>query len=290
MKIPTHWSRATFCDYDDHGSKKCFAATAYSYESLEDAKAKALERAKFICSRVLGFAHLDRYEYGSTPLREPVVEEIRYGNHIAAVITRNRYGALVLNSNSVLFVDIDCTDSPSGSRGFWSSLFFGIGASAKQATMEKSVSEHIAKIDAWVAIRPAHSLRVYRTAAGLRLIFTDRLYEPQSTSVSAIFSELGADPLYAKLTRAQECFRARLTPKPWRVGYSPLNQVATYPWESRDHEEGVKRWVDGYVGKNSAYKVCHFVKSFGAAPSGIIAHIVDTHDRMTRPDDPLPMA
>jgi len=61
--------------------------------------------------------------------------------------------------------------------------------------------------------------RVYRTFAGCRVACTSR---PFAWAVDAWQAErlmrfLDADPKYAALCGKQKCYRARLTPKPWRV-------------------------------------------------------------------------
>ena len=48
-----------------------------------------------------------RYEYSDRPLREETIQEIRNGDGISAVFTRNSYGAIVLNTNRVMFVNVD---------------------------------------------------------------------------------------------------------------------------------------------------------------------------------------
>ena len=40
-------------------------------------------------------------------MREEIVEGVRSGNEIAGIVTRNGYGALVLNARQALFIDVD---------------------------------------------------------------------------------------------------------------------------------------------------------------------------------------
>lgn len=61
------------------------------------------------------------------------------------------------------------------------------------------------------------SFRVYETAGGLRAIETSRSWDPTDYHTKRIMKSVSADPLYIALCKSQECFRARLTPKPWRL-------------------------------------------------------------------------
>jgi hypothetical protein len=74
------------------------------------------------------------------------------------------------------------------------------------------------KIENWSRNHPEWGWRIYRTRAGLRLLATQGLVEADSDVADGVFEALGADPLYRKLCKTQKCFRARLTPKPWRCG------------------------------------------------------------------------
>ncbi len=58
--------------------------------------------------------------YLDRPMREPVLREVKKDNgELAAVVTRNSYGCLVLNTARVMFVDVDLPElKPEG--GFWS--------------------------------------------------------------------------------------------------------------------------------------------------------------------------
>jgi hypothetical protein len=57
------------------------------------------------------------------------------------------------------------------------------------------------------------------------------LFDPTSAITLAALRELGSDPKYVQLAKAQECFRARLTPKPWRCGVRQSSRV--YPREDQ---------------------------------------------------------
>jgi hypothetical protein len=107
----------------------------------------------------------------------------------------------------------------------------------------------------------------------------DRLYEPRSAETSDLLKELGSDPLYNRLTSKQECFRARLTPKPWRCGCKSPPHI--YPWKDAQAERSYRDWERRYTETTKAYGVCELVETCGrATPSEEIAQIVELHDRM----------
>jgi hypothetical protein len=69
--------------------------------SVEDAQVRAKEKAEKVKRKIKGEKHLfDEYE---AEIREEILQII--DNHSA--ITRNRYGAQVLNVEKILILDID---------------------------------------------------------------------------------------------------------------------------------------------------------------------------------------
>jgi hypothetical protein len=89
------------------------------------------------------------------------------------------------------------------------------------------------------------------------------------------------EPLYVTLTRKQECFRARLTSKPWRCGNPrPPN---SFPWDSPKAEAAFRKWEDAYTKRDSKYKVWNLIREFGS-PADIseLRTVVDVHDRGVR--------
>src|SRR5262249_31921798 len=116
MKIARYWTRA-----EDSSDGVRIVARGWSDESLESARAKAREIAKRVAERVLrGASQAQRYPYGDRPLPEPVIRE--FAN---AVVTRNVYGALVLNTSRLMFVDVDHKKAPPKSGGGLLSSLFG---------------------------------------------------------------------------------------------------------------------------------------------------------------------
>ena len=106
MKIPPYWSKAQHPVENSNGRTDSVSACGWSFSSLEDAKAQASLRAKRIFDIVSRGQKPDTYDYCDRPVKEEIIREILDEKEQIALITRNRYGALVLNSAKVLFADI----------------------------------------------------------------------------------------------------------------------------------------------------------------------------------------
>jgi len=137
-------------------------------------------------------------------LMEPIVHRVGAGG----IITRNSYGVLVLNSPSVMFVDVDIN----GEDIIHKSRFGGDIKSAHN--LLKAFTKY-----------SGLSFQVYKTKNGLRLLELTRIWDARGQETAEVFSDLGADPLFAQLCKSQGTFRARLEPKPWRVRSSAINAV-----------------------------------------------------------------
>lgn len=288
MKIPRYWSRATAAADDRVGRRISISCWRSSDVGQDDAHQSAWQAAQQALSRVLRGERLDRYAYGRLPLREEVLEEVVDAHGAPSLaLTRNRYGVIILNTLRVAFLDLDFPDVPL--EGRLTRLFaalFGRSARTREAEQEAAIWQ---RVEAFVARNPDHGFRVYRTRAGVRAIATHDLLDPASPGAQQMFHDLGADPLYVRLCRTQESFRARLTPKPWRCG-CPLNPP-TWPRESAQQQTRFERWVARYDRARSKYATCRLLGTLGTPrirPE--IDQIIQVHDRMTRCDEPLPLA
>jgi hypothetical protein len=268
MRIPPYWKRAEFSGPGPGGKTLTFIGWGWSFDSPDAAEDDARARAQRMFNHFTSGTEPDLYPYLDRPMREEIVETLTYGGREIAVLTRNRYGALVLNSASVMFADIDFP--PSGpSLG---KLFKMLSKSppAGDATIQG--------VMAWAQQNPHHSFRLYRTAAGLRLLFTDGLYNAIDDQTDSILASLGSDPLYRTLTQQQESFRARLTPKPWRAHCpKPPNR---YPWESSADEQAYRAWERDYATCTRDYKTVELIQVIGSDTGDEeIQQIVQLHDQ-----------
>jgi hypothetical protein len=277
MRIPRYWTKASYTGRDDRGKSLTCHAWGWSFEDADQAREDAASRARRIFDRLINGARPDKYAYSARPTREEIVNTVRHGDKDIAIITRNRYGALVLNAASVLFVDIDYPRI--SSQGLWDALALVFSRSRRERRQAAARELTLASVRQWSERHAGHAFRVYRTCAGLRLLFVDGLYEPLSDQTRRILAELGSDPLYCTLTRAQECFRARLTPKPWRCGSrNPPNQ---YPWPDSRAEHSYRDWERRYEKAAEQYRVCDLVETCGtAAHNDEIVTVLALHDEV----------
>ncbi|MCX7934462.1 MAG: hypothetical protein N3A66_04285, partial [Planctomycetota bacterium] len=177
---------------------KCYGG---SNISLDDARQRALAKIEKVKRKLAGDAHaFDDYE---VEIREEVIRLLDE----RTAITRNRYGALVLNAQDLMIMDID---RPPFS--FWD-LFRAVG---KDAAKERIVARvrRLAQLPKYQYL----GLRVYETKNGIRVIALGRNFDPRAAETQAILQEFNCDALYARLCQRQRCFRARLTPKPSNIG------------------------------------------------------------------------
>jgi len=287
MRIPPYWTRGSYSSIDRNGRETDQLAYGWSFESMEAAHADAVARAKRLFERVDSFESPDVYEYSEKPLREEIYRQIVCDGEEIAVITRNRYGSLVLNTPSVCFVDIDFPYL--GPRGLLDEILLLFSRKRREARRQEAIDLTMSSVRIWIARNNNRSFRLYRTAVGLRVLFTDRLYNPTSEETVDLLAQLGSDPLYCRLTHNQECFRARLTPKPWRCGSErPRWQ---YPFVTEEREQEYRQWQRSYETNSSGYGVCELLEAQGPIPTdGPIATIVDIHDKYTCRNDGAKLA
>jgi hypothetical protein len=89
-------------------------------------------------------------------------------DEVVGIVTRNSYGSLVLNAARALFVDVDLPQESLGARlGAWLGM-----------TRHRPEAETLARLKAVLACAGGSSFRIYRTAAGFRVLATDPVFTP----------------------------------------------------------------------------------------------------------------
>jgi len=180
----------------------------------------------------------------------------------------------VLNTQSVFFADVDIssprlTDKLLG--------LFG----KKKPTFEQQLIDTIAKItqrDSQMCIR------LYRTLKGYRIAIMDRLIDPEEAQSDSLLKEFGSDKLYVSLCRSQDCYRARLTPKPWRCGST--KPPTRFPFTFSGTEERFKEWLTGYEKTAQRFATCVLVGEFGSVVKHPRAQsVMELHDQFVLNDD-----
>lgn len=280
MHIPVSWAKAQgeYRTRDNRQQKVEVWGWGTDEASANVEAGARLERA--ILRRQQGGPLPDVYAYGDRPLREEILETIDdpNGHEPIALITRNRYGAIVLNAANLLFLDIDL---PPASAGKTLKAFFSRAKPGPDTIALAALRDALTRYG-------QASFRIYQTAAGFRAIAVDRAFDPAGHDAQDLMGATGTDPAFANLCRIQKSFRARLTPKPWRCAC--LSPPSQFPRDAADVADFTE-WLARYEAASSHYATCRFIEAVGPnAPSGIVEDLVGVHDAMTRCTEALPLA
>lgn len=325
MLIPDYWAEASV-KHKVGGKQITVRRFGWSEDSQEDAQRNADARAEDAFARVVAGEKLARREpkmaYNGAvgvPIREEVLSR-----HDDVVITRNLYGARCLNTPNVLFADIDFVIEPMPSSLKWGILLliivsFSIGKSlagwwlglaavfaawyvgykiaawlwAQKLKAGASPEEQaMNRVDAFMEKHPDWHLRIYRTPAGLRLLAMHKTFGPEDPEVATIFREIEADRIYVQMCTNQHCFRARVSPKPWRIGIESHLKPRPGVWPiNPDRMPDRIRWVEEYERKADAYASCRFMTAKGnGAVDPAVEKVRALHDDLCRAHSDLPIA
>ncbi len=331
MIIPNYWAEARL-QHRDRKRQVTVRRFGWSDISEAEAQAHADARTREALERVLAGETLPRRERrvayngaDGVPIREEIVD--RHGD---SVITRNGYGALCLNTPGVLFADIDFTvrmDRPN-IRG-WRLLAGLLIASIVLAMPDPSPARYmvaalaglfggylfgyvLAELASWLWIQstggyeryamrrvtafmtqhPDWRVRVYRTPAGLRLLALHRLFDPREPAVAACFDALGVDKMYARMCHNQNCFRARVSPKPWRMGLQRMRPPYSAAWRPEHAKLPARlQWIDAYQRKAQDYASCRYIETLGSgAVDGDADAVRELHDLLCQAERDLAIA
>jgi len=281
MKLARYWSR----DTGEAGGMRV-VARGWSDESVDAARARARDIARRVAERLMVNPGIrNQYQYGDRPLPEPVLREFS-----GAAVTRNAYGALVLNTDDLMFVDIDVElhDAAAGPENLVSKVFSLFAKPAPAATAAPPAHPVLDSVQR-VAERHGLSARVYKTAAGCRAIITDRKFQAGSAEAEALLREFGADPMYVRLCRLQASFRARLTPKPWRCNFR--QPAEAFPFETPQAQANFQRWEEEYNRRAGNFATCQFLTAVGQGRTeAAFADLIGYHDQETKAGSAQPLA
>jgi len=294
MRIPRYWAKGSPASEIQTIDPKTlehtgpFSCWGWSDVSLAEAEKLGSQRAEAAAEMIRSGNRPDRYLYGDRPMREEILDEWKRDDATtSAAVTRNSYGCRVLNTASVMFVDVDLP-AVSGGEMFkhkLGGLFGGRGPSPR----ERLETDALARVHDMVRTDPRCGVRAYRTRAGLRYLLTHGHADPLAEATFSTMQALGADPLYMRLCKVQECFRARLTPKPWRCGTDALG--IKYPWRDAAAERQARDWIGAYSRMADRYATCSLIDQFGSPEmDGEIARVVAFHDEITKAQSDLALA
>jgi hypothetical protein len=325
MIVPEYWAEARIQKRfpDRQITVRRFG---WSDESQEAAQAHADQRVADAFQQIVDGAKLPRRELRrgyngaeGVPIREEIVA--RHGD---TVITRNSYGALCLNTPNVLFADVDIDESQLSGTGclllglaasfgsvfvikhhgvLWgliaaaAGLLVGFGiviglesirrriSGSPRAMARKRIETVMEQYSNW-------SARLYSTPAGFRLLVTSQTFEPGSDDVAAFFKALNVDRVYATMCLRQNCFRARVSPKPWRIEMERHIVPRRGGWPvAEELLPERQRWIAEYDQLAIGFSSCRFEAEFGSMPEDDSVRAVRIlHDEYCRALTDLPTA
>ncbi|RNC82772.1 MAG: hypothetical protein ED559_13670 [Phycisphaera sp.] len=278
MKVARYWARRSCTADDENGYPVTRTVLRGSDISLADAEHRVKLACDQICQNIRAGFEPDWYAYDRQTKPEPIEREwFNEAGARAAAITTNRHGIPVLNTASLAFIDVDLL--PRKKPGLLAKMF-----SKKDAPTD---DPNIAAFHIWVRGSNARSARIYRTAAGLRYLITAPSFDPESVETARLMEQLNADPMYARLCKHQRSFRARLAPKPWRIGCTGISVNAVNDRESPADSGN----LDHYKEAAKRYAVCELVEEVGPPPrDALIQELVRVHDEMCSVGSYLPLA
>lgn len=325
MIVPQYWAEAR-AQLRQQGRQMTVRRFGWSDVSQAEAQESAEQRAQEALQRRWAGAKLMQREpkvsyngADGVPIREEIV-----ARHDPVVITRNSYGARCLNTPDVLFADIDFEQMASfrlvlvslallvtaallvgrqfDSKGLIAVLLLvAVFAASTLAGWLLRLklrfnggAEGLARkrIHRFVAANPDWNLRLYRTPAGLRVLATQRTFAPDDPAVTRFFAALGADLRYVRMCLRQQCFRARVSAKPWRIGIDHHLRPRPGVWPVAAERLAERReWVERYEAAARAYAACSYIESVG---SGVVepavAQVQQLHDELSGASSRLPIA
>jgi hypothetical protein len=229
-------------------------------------------------------------QYEHRRIQEEVLEEYAFGT-----VSRNRLGCEVLNVEQVMFIDWDVDarahlrSKPMGFLARIRRTIFGSNPAELEAATREAKQIRYQQVRDQLKDLSMLSARVYETHSGFRGIITSSLFSPSEEVSQALLIELGSDALYTKLCRIQGTFRARLTPKYWRLG------MGQRPFDAGHRADFTPvigpAWLERYQQISADRAVCRFVAEFGAeATDPIICAVIALHDQRCKAHQMLELA
>lgn len=324
MIIPEYWAEAKTRKIIE-GKTITLKRFGWSDNSESEAQSNAQQRVDEALVRLIAGEKVRRADHKvpyngaeGLPIREEIISK-----HNDAVITRNSYGALCLNTPNVLFADIDYISRPgyhlyllstlilllasSGVAFYFNSWATFIGLLFLTLIFASTVAQYIFNIINTskggvdnIALQPIKHfsqqhpdwhLRIYRTPLGYRILVMHRTFDPGADDTHAFFNATNTDPLYMAMCKNQQCFRARLTPKPWRIDMPHITpRPGVWPINPTRLPERY-RWIKEYDRLSRNYAACTFMTSMGSSTIDAKAEFIQKlHDDYCQSDKGLPIA
>ncbi len=316
MLVPRYWSESKTKKVVN-GKQFTLMRFGWSDTSELDAKNLADVRLQDAVSTLEKEGDVRRIDHKTSyngaegvPIREEVIS-----THEDVVISRNSYGALCLNTPDVLFGDIDFDFEASfrmhvisfallficalllgfyfeswGTLGvcvFVAAIFTSTLANIlHRVTLRLSGGVEKKALDTIMNVsmqNPELHMRIYRTPLGYRVLLMNNTYCPTGEAAIRLLNELESDRLYIQMCKNQNCFRARVSPKPWRINMVRLKPTpGVWPIKKERMAER-QEWVKMYELKSKNISSCHYVTRLGSDKVNAKAEFVrKIHDELCR--------
>lgn len=324
MIVPKFWAEGRVRERVQ-GRQVTVRRFGWSDSSQEDAQLNAESRARAALDRIIAgdklWSREPKVPYGGAdgvPIREEILS--RHGN---AIVTRNVYGARCLNTPNVLFADIDFGEPFSGRLlivlsvlftlvscvvgarwNSWEVQMIGLIGTLISVPFIVSAWRHLFvawhggferlalhRIESYLEQHRDWHVRIYRTPAGVRVLALHQTFHPHDPIVAEFFRAVHADPVYTRMCVNQNCFRARVSPKPWRIGINQHLRPRPGVWPiTAERMPDRMAWVDAYEQTARTFAACRLITEFGSSIVVSETQLIQKlHDELCQAATDLPL-
>lgn len=239
MKYFKYWVKEAF-QIRINGDLKTISILSGSNESKEDAHTEATTKAHQIEERIKNRSQKEKYEVA---IREHVDQIIDETN----IISICRYGAKILNTTQYTILDLD---------DYRFSFFDLFGRLKKLSKKERIIYKFERNVTRFPEL--GRDFRIYETNKGIRVI-GKQYVTPAGKYYTAMMRKLSVDGIYVQLSKKQNCYRARLTPKPYRMKSATIKIRCPLDCETSAYYD----WSNTYEAASKNFSVVKLAKING---------------------------
>lgn len=286
MYVPRYWEKETTTATTAAGYQVEAGCWGWSEHSPDEARSRALKSAQRLAAYLLGGGDdPGHYGYDERLPREEIVDEFDDDRgQPQAIVTRNAYGSLILNTRDLMFIDVDFP--PKQLNIPLPAFLMKLLGQSPPANPEELIGE---KIRAAARNETGLGFRIYRTRNGFRVMVLNRPIQAESEESRRLLDAFDADPLYRRMCKNQACFRARLTPKAWRCQVSP--PPTRFPFSDPTQERAYRKWEEAYHNATRGYATCKYIETIGAdVPDPSLLGLIELHDQLSKATATDPLA
>jgi len=253
MKYFKFWVKECF-QINVEGQLEHINVLSGSNISKEDARLQAKHYSEIIEKRIAVHGSKDSYEVA---IKEHVKEALDDSN----IITVCRYGANILNTTRYTVLDLD--DYPVDFFDFFRKKL------KQMSKKERIVHKFLERLKKHPEL--GSDFRIYETAKGIRVI-GKKYIEPSGHKYRSLMRKFAVDWVYIAMSQRQGCYRARLTPKPYRMKIQTIRISSPLDCESQAYLD----WSTAYEEAASRFSVVKLLQRVGNDFS--LESVIRTHD------------